>query len=196
MIFGLEKITTGAGNDIERATAMARRMVTSFGMSEVIGLMAVGEAEQEIFLGREIGHRRTVSEHTARQVDEEVKRIVDGAHDQAREMLDGERDLLESIAQALLDRETLDRDEIELLADGQPLPPMDTGPESEESGAHAPLAGATLGRGEGTTQTELAISEADEEAAAPGQPDGERSDSVGAPARLSPETPEADPSRR
>jgi len=196
MIFGLEKITTGAGNDIERATSMARRMVTSFGMSDVIGLMAVGEAEQEIFLGREIGHRRTVSEHTARQVDEEVKRIVDVAHDRARATLDGERDLLESIAQALLDRETLDREEIELLADGKPLPPMETDPEPVESDTHAPLAGATLNLRNSPTQTELAIPESDDEEAAPGQPDEERPDSVGAPARLSPETPEADPSRR
>ncbi len=73
MTFGAERITTGAGNDIERATSMARRMVTQFGMSEVIGLMAVGDAEHEVFLGRELVQRREVSEHTARQVDTEVK---------------------------------------------------------------------------------------------------------------------------
>ena len=125
MIFGLERITTGAGNDIERATAMARRMVTQFGMSDVIGLMAVGDADHEVFLGREIGHRRMVSEHTARQVDTEVKRILDEAHERARGILEKEEDLMERIAEALLERETLDHDEIQLLADGKPLPPLE-----------------------------------------------------------------------
>ena len=83
MIFGPEAVTTGAGNDIERAPGMARRMVTSFGMSEVIGLVAIGEAEHEIFLGRDISQRRAVSEHTARLVDQEVKRILDDAHERA-----------------------------------------------------------------------------------------------------------------
>jgi len=125
MVFGLERITTGAGNDIERATAMARRMVTQFGMSDAIGLMAVGDADHEIFLGREIGHRRMVSEHTARQVDTEVKRILDEAHERARAILVHEEDLMERVAEALLERETLDHDEIQLLADGKPLPPLE-----------------------------------------------------------------------
>ena len=125
LVFGLERITTGAGNDIERATSMARRMVTQFGMSDVIGLMSVGEAEHEVFLGRELGHRRSISEHTARQVDTEVKRLLDEAHERARTLLDGEQDLMERIAEALLERETLDRGEIKLLADGKPLPPLE-----------------------------------------------------------------------
>jgi len=124
MIFGPRDITTGAGNDIERATAMARRMVTSFGMSEVIGLVAVGDNEQEVFLGRELVQRRTVSEHTQRIVDEEIKRILDEAHATAQRVIGANRDLLESIAQALLERETLDRDDIEALARGEVLPPL------------------------------------------------------------------------
>ena len=131
MTFGVEDVTTGAGNDIERATQMARRMVTQFGMSEVIGLMAVGDSEQEVFLGREISQRRQVSEHTARLVDQEVKRILDDAHDRARVVLEQHEDLLEAIAQALLERETLDREQIELLASGDPLPPLPE-PEVEE----------------------------------------------------------------
>jgi len=126
MIFGLERITTGAGNDIDRATSMARRMVTQFGMSDIIGLMAVGDQEHEVFLGRELVQRQSISEHTARQVDTEVKRILDEAHDRARVILEEERDLLERIAQALLERETLDREEIQLLSEGNPLPPMET----------------------------------------------------------------------
>jgi len=125
MIFGKDRVTTGAGNDIDRATAMARRMVTQFGMSEVIGLMSVGEADHEVFLGRELSQRRGISEHTARQVDTEIKRILDQAHELARKVLEKEEELLERIAQALLERETLARNEILLLNDGKELPPME-----------------------------------------------------------------------
>ena len=130
MIFGPEAVTTGAGNDIERATDMARRMVTAFGMSEVIGLMAIGEAEHEIFLGRDISQRRTVSEHTSQLVDQEVKRILDEAHERAREVLETNKALLGIVAQALLERETLDREAIEMLERGEELPPLDL-PEPE-----------------------------------------------------------------
>jgi cell division protease FtsH len=126
MIFGAEKVTTGAGNDIERATAMARRMVTQFGMSDAVGPMAIGDSEQEVFLGRDIGQRRQVSERTAQLVDGEVKRLLDEAYVVARDVLTAHRDLLESIALALLERETLDREEVDLLAAGKPLPPMRT----------------------------------------------------------------------
>jgi cell division protease FtsH len=135
MIFGPEKVTTGAGNDIERATRMARRMVTSFGMSDMIGLMAVGDSEQEVFLGREIGHRQQVSEHTAQQVDQEVKRILDEAHTEARKVLEEHQDLLESIAQALLERETIGQEELAVLERGDTLPPMEGVPEPLPGGA-------------------------------------------------------------
>ena len=124
MIFGPEKVTTGAGNDIERATAMARRMVTQFGMSELIGPMAIGDSEAEVFLGRDITQRRQVSEQTAQQVDAEVKRILDEAYEQARLVLEESRELLEQIALALLERESLDREQVELLAEGKALPPV------------------------------------------------------------------------
>ena len=124
MIFGPKDVTTGAGNDIARATDMARRMVTSFGMSDVIGLVAVADNEQEVFLGREIVQRRAVSEHTQRIVDEEVKRILDDAHATAQSVIGANRDLLESIAAALLERETLDRDDVARLARGEPLRPL------------------------------------------------------------------------
>ncbi len=130
MIFGPEAVTTGAGNDIERATDMARRMVTAFGMSEVIGLVAIGEAEHEIFLGRDISQRRIVSEHTSRLVDQEVKRILDEAQEHAREVLEANKALLEIFAQALLERETLDREAIQTLERGEQLPPLEL-PEPE-----------------------------------------------------------------
>src|SRR5690606_11225191 len=82
----------------------------------------VGDSEHEVFLGREIGHRRTVSENVAERVDTEVKRLLDEAYDTAMRMLEGYRDLLEQIAEALLERETLDREDIDLLAAGEPLP--------------------------------------------------------------------------
>ncbi|MGD2070235.1 MAG: ATP-dependent zinc metalloprotease FtsH [Gemmatimonadota bacterium] len=132
MRFGRDKVTTGAGNDIERATQMARRMVTRFGMSDVIGLMAVGDSDHEVFLGREITQQRDISEHTAQQVDQEVKRILDEAHERARVVLDEHSELLEEIAQALLERETLDRDQIKLLDTGQPLPPLEGVPARSE----------------------------------------------------------------
>jgi cell division protease FtsH len=132
MTFGADDVTTGAGNDIERATTMARRMVTSFGMSDVIGLVAVADNEQEVFLGREITQRRTVSEHTQRIVDQEIKRILDEAHQRAREVLEQHEDLLESIAEALLERETLDREQIDLLSKGEDLPPLPVEPLEQE----------------------------------------------------------------
>jgi cell division protease FtsH len=122
MIFGADKITTGAGNDIERATAMARRMITQYGMSDQIGPIAVGDAEHEVFLGREIGQRRMISENVAESVDRELKRLIEEAYDTAMATLQEHRPLLETIAEALLERETLDREDIELLAAGEPLP--------------------------------------------------------------------------
>ncbi len=125
MVFGPEKVTTGAGNDIERATQIARRMVTRFGMSDAVGLMAIGDSDQQVFLGREMTQKRDISEHTAQLVDQEVKRVLDEAHEQAREVLEREHELLEAIAQALLERETIGREEVELLARGETLPPVE-----------------------------------------------------------------------
>ncbi|HEX6864734.1 MAG TPA: ATP-dependent zinc metalloprotease FtsH, partial [Thermoanaerobaculia bacterium] len=105
LVFGPDKVTTGAGSDIEQATSLARRMVMQFGMSEKVGMMAVGEREHEVFLGREFGTRREVSERTAELVDDEVKRFLDEAHAKARLLLTEHRDLLERIALTLLDRE-------------------------------------------------------------------------------------------
>jgi cell division protease FtsH len=124
LIFGPNKVTTGAGSDIEQATAIARRMVTQFGMSDKIGMMAVGDREQEIFLGREFGQRREVSERTAQVVDDEVKHFLDEAHENARRILTEHRALLDLIAGALLDRETIDREDLDLLIQGKPLPPI------------------------------------------------------------------------
>ena len=165
--FGPERVTTGAGNDIERATATARRMVTSYGMSDVVGLMAVGDSDQEVFIGRELVQRRHISEHTAELVDTEVRRILDEAHQKARDVVVAERGLLDAIANALLERETLGRDEIDLLEEGKPLPPWEPLEEvgSDRDGAPAdPTGNPEDGDGSG-------VEAAAEESAAPARRD-------------------------
>jgi len=142
LVFGPEKVTTGAGNDIERATGLARRMVTQFGMSERVGAMAIGDREQEVFLGREFGHRREVSERTAEMVDNEVKRLLDEAYAKANVILKEHRELLERIAAALLERETVDRDDLDLLAKNQALPPREAPPAPIAAAPAAPKAPA------------------------------------------------------
>src|SRR3989475_5872740 len=124
LVFGPEKVTTGAYSDIQQATEMARRMVTQFGMSDAIGPIAVGDREAEIFLGREVVQRREVSEHTAELVDTELKRLLGEAYERARGILTQRRDRLDQLAAALLERETLDREEVEMVLAGQPLPPI------------------------------------------------------------------------
>ncbi len=134
LIFGKDMITTGAGDDIQKATHLARRMVTEFGMSEKIGIMAVGDREQEIFLGREFAHKREVSERTAQTVDDEVKQMLDEAFKEATTILTDNRNLLEAIAHALLERETLDGEDLEVLTSGKELPPLAPPPEAKSPG--------------------------------------------------------------
>jgi cell division protease FtsH len=117
----LHHITTGAGNDIERATEIARQMVCEWGMS-VLGPLTFGKKEEAIFLGREIAQHRDYSEDTAIKIDGEVRSIVTNGYSKARNILETQKDLLERIAQALLDREVLDAVELKLLMAGQPLP--------------------------------------------------------------------------
>jgi cell division protease FtsH len=117
----LHHITTGAGNDIERATEIARQMVCEWGMS-VLGPLTFGKKEEAIFLGREIAQHRDYSEDTAIKIDGEVRSIVTNGYSKARNILETQRDKLERIAQALLDREVLDAVELKLLMEGKPLP--------------------------------------------------------------------------
>jgi cell division protease FtsH len=117
----LGHITTGAGNDIERATDISRKMVCDWGMSS-LGPLAYGKKEEAIFLGREIAQHRDYSEDTAIRIDQEVHRIVTTAYNNARGILENNRETLERIAVALLDREVLDATELKLLIDNKPLP--------------------------------------------------------------------------
>ena len=117
----LGHITTGAGNDIERATEIARKMVCDWGMS-VLGPLAFGKKEEAIFLGREIAQHRDYSEDTAIHIDQEVRRIVTAGYENAHSILENNRDVLERIAAALLEREVLDAAELKLILENKPLP--------------------------------------------------------------------------
>jgi cell division protease FtsH len=119
----LKQMTTGAGNDIERASDLARKMVCEYGMSGM-GPLTFGKKEEQIFLGREISQHRDFSEETARQIDAEVRGLVDTAYRSAYEILDTHQDLMHAMSSALLERETLDANEIRMILDGKELPPL------------------------------------------------------------------------
>ncbi len=111
----LGTMTTGAGNDLERATELSRKMVTDWGMSERMGPLTFGKRDEHVFLGREIAKHRDYSDKTAEEIDEETKRIVIEAYDETKKLLADNRALLDAIANALLERETLEADEIEKI---------------------------------------------------------------------------------
>ena len=116
-----KQLTTGAGNDIERATDLARKMVCEWGMSEKMGPVTFGKKEQEIFLGREIAQHRDYSERTAEEIDEEVRRIVQKAEAQAEKLLKENLDKLHALAKALLEYEILDGEQIDLVLKGEKI---------------------------------------------------------------------------
>ena len=117
LIYGLDNITTGASNDLEKVTALTRRMVTAYGMSEKMGNMAYGKSDENVFMGRDFGHTREFSEEIAADIDKEVKKIVDERYEVARNLLSENKDMLEYIAKTLLDSETLDEKEFTVLMD-------------------------------------------------------------------------------
>jgi cell division protease FtsH len=113
LVFG--DVTTGARNDLERMTSVARRMVMQYGMSDVLGPQTFGEKEEMVFLGREIGEQRNYSEEVAEAIDAEVRRLVEEAHNRAREILSTYRDKLDQVARALMDKETIDAAEFQAM---------------------------------------------------------------------------------
>jgi len=116
--------TTGASNDIEKATATARKMVTEFGMSAAVGPLKLGQASGEMFLGHDMGHQRDYSERLAESVDSEVRKLIESAHDEAYEVLNTNRAILDKLAAALLEHETLDQTAlVEIFAGVEKLPP-------------------------------------------------------------------------
>ncbi|MDR3392075.1 MAG: ATP-dependent zinc metalloprotease FtsH [Sulfuriferula sp.] len=136
----MNHMTTGASNDFERATDMARRMVTQWGMSPALGPMVYGENEGEVFLGRSVTTHKNVSEATMQKVDGEIRRIIDEQYALARKILEENRDKVEAMAKALLDMETIDSDQIKDIMDG--LPPREPKPVSTGSAMPPPQGGA------------------------------------------------------
>jgi cell division protease FtsH len=115
--------TTGASNDIEKATATARKMVTEYGMSATIGAVKLGQSQGEVFLGRDMGHQRDYSEELAEKVDLEVRALIEQAHDEAYQVLTDNRDILDRLARELIEKETLDHNQLaEIFAEVRRLP--------------------------------------------------------------------------
>lgn len=133
--------TTGAGNDIERATELARKMVCEWGMSEVVGPVTIGKKEENIFLGREFHQRTELSQHTAEVVDKEIHRFISKNYKRAEQILRKKIEILHRMAQALLERESLDKDEIECVIQGKPLSEI-TPASSSGKGKPEPESGA------------------------------------------------------
>ncbi len=150
LIFGTEHVTTGASNDIERATKMARNMVTKWGLSEELGPISYSDEEDEVFLGRSVTHTKSVSDDTARKIDEVVRSILDRAYKKTKTLLTDNLDKLHIMAEALLAYETIDVTQIDAVMDGRrPGPPADwaksgrtskdsIGPSGGEIGGPAP----------------------------------------------------------
>ncbi len=134
LVFG--DTTTGSSNDIEKATNLARAMVTQYGMSEKLGPLAFGKKEEMVFLGREISEQRNYSDEVAAKIDSEVREIIDRAFERAREALTTHRDVLDRLAVLLVEKETIESEEFEALFDGV-LPPRSGGPTPKRIGAAA-----------------------------------------------------------
>ena len=143
----MNQMTTGASNDFKRATEMARRMVTEWGMSDALGPMVYGENESEVFLGRSVTNHQSVSEDTMRQVDAEIRRIIDEQYKLARKLIEDNRDKVEVMTKALLDWETIDAEQIEDIMQGRPprppKPSQQHTPPPVPSGPSEPVVAAT-----------------------------------------------------
>ena len=121
MIYGKEQVSTGASNDIERATAIARNMVTQWGLSDKLGPLMYGEEEGEVFLGRSVTRHKNVSDETARIIDLEIRDIVDRNYERARKILEDNTDILHEMTKALVKYETIDEGQIDDLMNRVPV---------------------------------------------------------------------------
>ena len=136
MTLGFEGVTTGASNDIERATKLARAMVTKWGLSEKMGPLAYEEDEGEVFLGKQVAQRKHMSEQTAEEIDREVRAIADSCYERAKVILEDNRDKLDLMAEALMQYETIDAEQIDDIMNGQkPRPPKDWRDQGPGNGA-------------------------------------------------------------
>jgi cell division protease FtsH len=143
LVFGAEKVTSGASSDIQMATKLARMMVTQFGMSDKLGPLTYAENEQEVFLGHSVTQTKHVSEATAQVIDAEVRRIVDEAYQTAHKIISDNIDQLHGIAKALLEYETLSGDDIALLLKGEAIvrPHYDDSPPDSGKRSSVPESG-------------------------------------------------------
>jgi len=136
------QMTTGASNDFERATSIARDMVTRYGMTDALGPMVYAENEGEVFLGRSVTKTTTMSESTMQKVDQEVRKIIDEQYAQARKLIEDNRDKMHAMAKALLEWETIDTDQLDdIMAGKPPRPPKDWTPRTPSSGGDGPTGG-------------------------------------------------------
>jgi cell division protease FtsH len=142
MVF--EEQSTGAANDIERATMIARRMVTEFGMSRTLGPLAFGKKDELVFLGREISEQRNYSDEVAFRIDSEIRELIDSAHARAKAVLTDEFDKLEAIARLLIQEETIEGEQMEALFDSpRPMPDL-VGPPTGRPATRVPESMAAL----------------------------------------------------
>ena len=126
MVFGADAVTTGAANDIERATEIARNMVTKWGLSEKLGPLTYSEDDGEVFLGRTITRHKNVSDLTTHAIDEEIREIVEAGHSRAKKIIKDQEDKLHAMAEALIKFETIDENQIKDIMEGrEPRPPKD-----------------------------------------------------------------------
>jgi cell division protease FtsH len=144
----LQQRTTGAGNDIERATEMARRMVCEWGMSDVLGPLTFGKKEEAIFLGREIAQHRDYSEQTAQTIDREIRDVVERNYRRAREIINSKLPILHDLAKALLEYETIDGEEVERIVNGLKIERQAADSGDTSSPAGAAQGSSTTGRTE------------------------------------------------
>jgi cell division protease FtsH len=143
VVFGADRVSNGAAGDIKMATDQARRMVTEWGMSDKLGMIAYGENSQEVFLGHSVTQSKNLSEATAQAIDGEIKRIIDEAYSTAVRVVTERRDGLDQIAKALLEFETLSGDEIKGLLAGEPIvrKPVDDTPAADTRRSSVPTTG-------------------------------------------------------
>ena len=143
MIFGTDAVTTGASNDIERATDIARKMVTKWGLSEKLGPLSYSEDDEEVFLGRSVTQHKNVSDETAYTIDQEIRSLIDASYQRAKAILQANEDKLHAMADALIKYETIDAHQIaKIMAGKEPGPPQSwTDPDSDLPGGGAPATG-------------------------------------------------------
>jgi cell division protease FtsH len=148
----MNQMTTGASNDFERATAIARDIVTRYGMTDSLGPMVYAENENEVFLGRSVTKTTHVSEATMQKVDHEIRSIIDGQYTVARKIIEDNRDKMEAMAAALLEWETIDADQIQDIMDGRPpRPPKVPQPSTDASDSATPPTGLSSAGGNSST---------------------------------------------